>query len=84
MKKNRYYCNSPILIIIFNRPDFVKKLIDILREVQPKKIYVVADGPREGNEFDKDKCKNAREQINNIDWECDIKKKYSDNNRLRF
>jgi hypothetical protein len=80
MKKNRYYCNSPILIIIFNRPDFVKKLIDILREVQPKKIYVVADGPREDNEFDKDKCKNAREQINNIDWECDVKKKYSDNN----
>jgi len=75
-----YQCNTPVLIIIFNRPDFVKKLIDILRQVEPFKIYVVADGPRESVITDQDKCYQARDQIDKIDWECDVYKKYSDTN----
>ena len=75
-----YKCTSPVLIIIFNRPNFVKKLIDTLRQVRPSKIYVVADGPREGVSEDLDKCYQAKKQIDEIDWECDIQKKYSEIN----
>ena len=76
----QYKCNSPVLIIIFNRPHFVKNMIDILRQVEPSKIYIVADGPRESVITDQDKCFQAREQIDKIDWECDVHKKYSDKN----
>mgnify|MGYP000459853838 FL=1 len=75
-----YKCTTPVLIIIFNRPDFVKNLIDILRFVRPTILYVVADGPRNEKIDDIDKCLNARNQIDKIDWECNIKKKYSEKN----
>ena len=75
-----YNSKTPVLIIIFNRPIFVKNLINILRQVKPSKIYVVADGPRNFILEDKDNCIKAREEINKIDWVCDIKRKYSDKN----
>jgi hypothetical protein len=76
----KYKCTSSVLIIIFNRPQFVKKLIGILSQVQPSTIYVVADGPREGEIEDITNCFNARNEIDKIDWKCQIKKKYSDKN----
>ncbi len=76
----KYKCKSPVLIIIFNRPDFVKNLIDILREVQPTELYVAADGPRDGNAQDIERCHSARNEIESVDWECKIHKKYSDKN----
>ena len=75
-----YKCTSPILIIIFNRPQFVKKLINILRRVQPSRVYVVADGPREGEIGDIANCSNAINEIDKIDWKCHIEKKYSETN----
>ena len=41
----------PILLIVFNRPELTKKLIKSLRLLKPKKIYIVADGPRNTDDF---------------------------------
>jgi len=70
----------PVLLIIFNRPEKVKNLIQALRKVKPKKIFVAADGARDNNLEDLDKCNETRELINSIDWDCEIKRKFSDKN----
>ncbi len=36
----------PVLLIIFNRPDTRRAVIDQMREVRPREIFVFADGPR--------------------------------------
>lgn len=69
---------TAIALIIFNRPKQTKQVIDALRQIKPTKIYVVADGPR--NEKEKIRCKETRDIIEQIDWKCDVKKKYSDKN----
>lgn len=43
---------SPVLVLTFNRPDFLIELLDIVVEANPPKIYVAVDGPRESNAGD--------------------------------
>jgi len=71
---------EPILVIAFNRPDHLKVLIDRLREVQPRRIYLAVDGPREGNEGEKHKVTECQEMASDIDWECDITTNFQGSN----
>ncbi len=63
---------EPILVIAFNRPDHLSVLIDRLREVQPTKIYLAVDGPREGKEGEAEKVSECQQMVNDIDWECEV------------
>ena len=69
----------PILLIVFNRPKETRELINILREIKPKKIYVSADGPKFDNRFNKE-ISETREVINEIDWDCTLLKRFNKEN----
>jgi hypothetical protein len=74
--------NTPVLIIIFNRPETTKLLIEVLRNIKPKYLYVSADGPRINNENDLIKCGLTREIIfNDIDWDCEVNTLFHENNK---
>ncbi len=62
----------PILLLIFNRPDVQQHVFDQIRIVQPKQLYIAADGARSSIPADKEKCARARNIINQIDWPCDV------------
>lgn len=70
----------PVLLVIFNRPEKTKILIEALRQIRPKYLFVTADGPRLDFPEDNEKCHQAREIINAIDWECELKTRFLDNN----
>ena len=40
------YQDIPILVLGYNRPEHIKKLILSLRKVRPKIIYISLDGPK--------------------------------------
>lgn len=69
---------TPIALVIFNRPEQTKRVVDALRMVKPTLLYVTADGPRTPEE--KILCEKTREVIEGIDWPCTVKKQYSDTN----
>lgn len=72
---------TPVAFIIFNRPDTTKQVFDRIREVKPKKLYIISDAPREGREDDVENVKATREYVeSNIDWDCDVHKNYADVN----
>lgn len=62
--------HTPILLISFNRPHEFAQLLSSLRDIQPKKLYIFSDGPR--NQLDKELIKQTRGLVTKIDWECDI------------
>lgn len=64
--------DTPILFLIFNRPDTTKKVFEKIREIKPQQLFIAADGPREGSELDEVNCKEVREIIANVDWECEV------------
>jgi hypothetical protein len=70
----------PVLIIIFNRPDKVKALIDALSLVKPSRIFIAADGPRAHVPSDVTACAEARRVVMEIPWKCEIRTLFSDTN----
>lgn len=72
---------TPILFIVFNRPNHTRKVLERIREIKPNFLFVAADGPRRSHVGDADKCNEVREVINRgIDWPCQVKTQYRDEN----
>lgn len=70
----------PVLLIIFNRPHTTKLIFDAVKKVRPKSLYICADGPRPTVASDLHKCNDARAIIDYIDWDCELKTLFQDNN----
>lgn len=72
--------NTPILLIVFNRPDLTKIVFDRIRELKPSHLYIAADGPREFKEGEQEKCIQTRAVFDQIDWECEVKTLFQETN----
>jgi len=68
---------TPIVFIVFNRPDTTRRVFETIRTVRPKKLFLLADGPRAGIVEDEERCRAVLEIIDNIDWPCEVVKDYS-------
>lgn len=73
--------NTPVLLIIFNRPDHVAAAIEQLRTVRPVRLYVAGDGPRAGEGGDGLACAEARRLVEQgVDWPCELKLRFRERN----
>jgi len=70
----------PIVIIIFNRPEITRRVFEKIKIIKPLGIYIIADGPRELYPSDIEKCKQAREIFEKINWDCEVHRYYSEYN----
>lgn len=64
--------DEPLLLIAFNRPDDLARLIDRLRDVAPSRVFVAVDGPREGNARDAETVARTHDAVSAIDWPCEV------------
>ena len=71
---------TPVLFIIFNRTDTTQKVFNAIRKAKPKQLFIAADGPRPDKEGEKEKCEQVRKIIEQVDWDCELNKNYSDVN----
>lgn len=78
---NPYSVNSPVLLILFNRPDTTQLVFDKIRLVKPSRLYLSADGPRPGNTKDAGLCEQARSVADQIDWPCKLFTLFSKENK---
>lgn len=69
---------TPVVILLFNRPSLTEIVFDSIRKAKPKKLLVVADGPRFPEE--EEKCQKARAVIEKVDWDCNVLTNYSEEN----
>lgn len=75
------FYETPILFLVFNRPDTTEQVLKKIRQVQPKHLFIAADGPRAGREGEAEKCRQVRTLIDDgIDWDCSVHKLYRDAN----
>ncbi len=65
--------DTPILLVIFNRPDTTRKVFAVLRKIRPRTLFIAADGPRRGVISDRKRCSEARAIVRSISWKCDVK-----------
>jgi len=73
--------NTPVAFIAFNRPDCTARTLAAIRMARPPRLFVIADGPRDGNSEDASSCAAVRRLIEAvIDWPCEVGRNYSDRN----
>ena len=72
--------STPILFLIFNREDTTRQVFEAIRQQKPKYLYVASDGPRRGKDGEKDRCRKTREIINGVDWDCELRTLFRDEN----
>lgn len=71
---------TPVAIIIFRRPDLTRRVLEVLAQVQPKKLMIIADGARPDRPGEAEACAAARAAAECITWDCEVLKNYSDVN----
>ncbi len=72
--------NTPILFIIFNRPETTKKVFETIRNAKPKKLFIAADGPRDKKTGEKELCEETRKITSQIGWDCEVKTLFREKN----
>ena len=64
---------TPVLLLIFNRPDTTRAVLAAIGRARPTRLYVAADGPRPGHPTDAAACAAARAAVlAGIDWPCEV------------
>jgi len=75
-----YQTKSAVLFVLFNRPDTTRQVFNQIRAAKPNRLYLTADGPRPGFPDDEKLCKQTREIVAEIDWDCEVKTLFRDEN----
>lgn len=62
----------PIVLFVFRRLDSVKLLMDIISKIKPQKLYIYADGAREGRDKEQQQVEEVRKYVcNAVNWKCE-------------
>ncbi len=72
--------NTPVALIIFNRPDPTQKVFEAIREAKPPKLFIIADGPRPDKPGEAEKCAKTRAIASQVDWDCEVYTNYAEKN----
>lgn len=70
----------PVAIVFFNRPECLSKVFAQVKEARPYKLFLIQDGARSTRSNDKDLIMKCRDIVDDIDWDCEVYKNYSDEN----
>lgn len=71
---------TPVVLLLFNRPAETNRVFELVRRAQPKKLLLVADGPRGHVASDEPSTRAARAVVERIDWDCVVVRDYADAN----
>ena len=76
----KYNIDLPVLLIFFARPTTLAKVFEKVKKARPSKLFLACDGPREGNKTDAENIEKCKKIVEDIDWECEVYKDYSEKN----
>lgn len=71
---------SPVLLLLYDRPDYTQRLVECLRRVRPKNIYISIDGAKD-NDADRQAVSEVYKLVQTIDWTKNVKTLTHENNK---
>lgn len=70
----------PVLLLFFARPTQTAKVFEQIRAARPRVLFLYQDGPRNNRPDDVENIRKCREIVEQIDWDCEVHRKYQDKN----
>jgi hypothetical protein len=71
---------TPVALLIFNRPEATRRVVEEIARAGPPKVLVFADGPRADHPEDAELIAATRAVISEAPWQCEVLTNYSDIN----
>lgn len=71
---------SPVLFLVFNRPDMTAEVFEAIRKAKPARLYVAGDGPRDGVHSDLRLVEETRRIATEVDWPCHVETLFMESN----
>jgi hypothetical protein len=71
---------TPVALLIFNRPEITRRLVVEVIRAQPPQVLVFADGPRPDHPEDAELIATAKRVIDEAPWDCEVLTNYSETN----
>lgn len=73
--------DTPVLFMIFNRPDLTQHVFQAIRAQRPRQLFIAADGPRRRVRGERARCEQTRRWVlDHIDWDCEVKTLFREEN----
>jgi hypothetical protein len=70
--------DTPVALFLFNRPEPTRRVFERIVQLRPKRLFLVADGPRNVDEAGR--CAAARAVVERVDWPCEVRRNFADAN----
>lgn len=62
---------TPVLLLVFNRPATTQLVFNKLKEVRPTKLFIATDAARPDKREEEISCAEVRKIVSKIDWPCE-------------
>ena len=72
--------STPVLLLVFNRPETTARVFDAIRHAKPSRLYIAADGPREGRQGENQRVALVRKIVTAVDWPCEVQTLFREKN----
>ena len=72
--------DRPVVLFFFNRPKHLQRIFTRVRQVKPKDLVLVSDGPRPDRPEEAQACADCRAVVEHIDWPCRVTRIYAEEN----
>lgn len=63
---------EPVLLMGFNRPELMGRVLERLRQVEPTRLFVAVDGPRADRVGEAERVQACRDLAATVDWPCEV------------
>lgn len=70
----------PVVLIMFRRPEPTRAVLDAISAVEPRRLFVIADGPRPDRPDDLAKCQESRALLDRVTWNCGLQVDLAEHN----
>jgi|GEM_PF-520068 len=71
---------TPVALFLYNRPERTAEVFAALRAARPRRLLLIADGPRAAVTGDAQQVAAARAAVSSVDWDCAVQTLYADHN----
>lgn len=71
--------DTPVLLLLWRRPETTRRLLDAVRAAAPRRLYVACDGPRPGDEAAVARTRALIDE--QVDWPCTVERRFAAHNQ---
>jgi len=71
---------APVVLLAYRRPQQTRRVFEAIRAAKPRDLFLVMDGPKPGDADDGERVEQTRAVVEEVDWECNVRKIYSSEN----